>query len=113
MTCSDCCEWFIDLIFNSNRENELIDSIADGADDGGDPEEKTKRQPGSNPDVPTDGQIECLKMDTRPFKRSRMKQLFNRHGYNLAIFPGGIVKGKLVFFSMDLNLDSYDHRSRV
>ena len=28
-----------------------------------------------------------------PYKTERMRQLFNRHGYNLAIFRGGLVKG--------------------
>ena len=29
-------------------------------------------------------------------KMYRQKQLFNRHGYNLAIFKGGHVKGKII-----------------
>ena len=29
-----------------------------------------------------------------PYKRERMRQLFNRHGYNLAVFNGGHVKGR-------------------
>ena len=37
-----------------------------------------------------------LSGDQGRFKRERMKQLFNRHGYNLAVFPGGNIKGKLL-----------------
>jgi len=37
-------------------------------------------------------------------KMYRQKQLFNRHGYNLAIFKGGHVKGKHIL-ALDVNLE--------
>ena len=43
-----------------------------------------------------------------PYKTERMRQLFNRHGYNLAILRGGLVKG-------GKNVKTYDfcaHRLR-
>ena len=70
--CADFWEWFCDLVIRSEE--------ADPFDEEGEalPVARTSN----------------LSSDQGRFKRERMKQLFNRHGYNLAVFPGGNIKGK-------------------
>jgi hypothetical protein len=74
MPCTDCLEWFVDLVISSERSDPFYgedvplaraESLTGAA---GETEEK--------------------------YRRDRMKQLFNRHGYNLAVFPGGNIKGE-------------------
>jgi len=46
-----------------------------------------------------------LTSPSEPFLTERMKQLFNAHGYNLAIFPGGIIKGEFLKWKFSLSKD--------
>ena len=76
MGCADFCEWFLDLVIQSEEAAEALSEEAEGAE--------------ALPVARTSN----LSSDQGRFKRERMKQLFNRHGYNLAVFPGGNIKGK-------------------
>ncbi len=73
MGCADCLEWCVDLVISSERNDPFY-----GEDD-----------------VPTavTGSLSSNHEDEK-FKRERMKQLFNRHGFNIAVFPGGNVRGE-------------------
>ena len=75
MGCADFCEWFVDLVIQS-EESDPFNAGEEGAE--------------ALPVARTSN----LSSDQGRFKRERMKQLFNRHGYNLAVFPGGNIKGK-------------------
>eukprot|EP00095_Tigriopus_kingsejongensis_P007514 maker-scaffold103_size370364-snap-gene-1.19 protein:Tk07514 transcript:maker-scaffold103_size370364-snap-gene-1.19-mRNA-1 annotation:"heparin-binding growth factor 1" len=86
MSCGDCCDWLLDLVFRYEEENQLVDIIAKGEDEKRIREgNRTKENIRDSP-VPTDPHL-------RPYKKQRMKQLFNKHGYNLAIFQNGRVRG--------------------
>ncbi len=75
MSCcsSDCCQWFLEFVLREQIREE--DGFYDAE------EEPLKKRP------PPAGEEEP------PFLTERMRQLFNRHGFNLAVFPGGHVKG--------------------
>ena len=76
--CADFWEWFCELVIKS----EEADLFSEGDDDG----------------LPV-ARTSNLSTDQGRFKRERMKQLFNRHGYNLAVFPGGNIKGRKLYKS--------------
>ncbi len=79
--CSDCWQWFVELVLR----DELTDA---------DTYQPPNSKDGENPvDLP---EIEKLTRVDEPYRQDRMRQLFNRHGYNLAIFPGGHVRGNQV-----------------
>ena len=81
MSCGDCWEWFVEFVIRA----EMEDDTKMGFDDDG--------HQGNSDDV-TNGALSKNGQKEGNFKKDRMKQLFNKHGFNLAIFPGGLVKGK-------------------
>ena len=86
MSCADCWEWFVQFVIRAEMEDDAKMGFDDEEDDGN----------GQQPDKATNGALSKNKDNGKSFKKERMKQLFNKHGFNLAIFPGGLVKGKVV-----------------
>lgn len=95
MSCADCFEWLLEVLIGINNYRP-----PDGADqetEGENEKNKTEENSDDNKDksdVPT---VDTSHLSTSgadySFKKHRMKQLFNKHGFNLAIFPGGHVRG--------------------
>ncbi|XP_040579636.1 uncharacterized protein [Lepeophtheirus salmonis] len=79
--CRDCFEWLVSFAINVDNHDSY------GSQNSTNKEEQEEESSGGFENILKGytGEIKPLSM----FK----KQLFNRHGYNLAVFPGGIVKG--------------------
>ncbi|TRY69946.1 hypothetical protein TCAL_05211 [Tigriopus californicus] len=94
MPCGDLCDWLLDLVFKYEQENTMVDFIAsdDGEvriRDGNSPNDKMRDSPRR-----TRGNVDHV-----PYTRNQLKQLYNRHGFNLAIFRNGRVRGVLEAFN--------------
>ena len=116
-TCSECCLWLVEFLIQSEKISDPH-NFDDEDDDDHDPYKPNPPPPppptttGGRGDFGPGGGSNVPGVDTaalgkgdgggangeegvvKEFKRERMKQLFNRHGFNLAVFPGGTVKGK-------------------
>ncbi len=75
--CGGCWQWFVELV--------LREELAEAELEAG----------GKEWSVPAASTSALTELD-ESYRRDRMKQLFNGHGYNLAMFPGGHVKGMSV-----------------
>ena len=73
------CGWLLDLV-TKDENSELFS--------------ETKRTQGliNRPHDETDG-LETVLTGKQRKQQGRLIQLYNKHGYNLAIFPGGRVRG--------------------
>ena len=106
MSCSECCLWLVEFLLQSERmtDPKHFDDDDDEYTPEGDNKPKRPDPPHPNPNagggangVPSIDTAALAKDDheIKEFKRDRMKQLFNKHGFNLAVFPGGSVKGSI------------------
>lgn len=108
MTCSECCLWLVEFLLQSERITDPHNFDEDEDEDpghgnggiNGPAAPPTKPQSDdANANVPSIDTAALGKKEggeeegIKEFKRERMKQLFNKHGFNLAVFPGGSVKG--------------------
>ena len=113
MACSECCLWLVEFLI----ESEKVTDPRKYDEDDEEKEAGDKDPPYSRPEKPVDPRgpkdkpvdprgansgnvvpgIDTAALakeeEIKVFKRERMKQLFNKHGYNLAIFPGGSILG--------------------
>lgn len=88
MSCLDCWEWFVEFVIRCEREGSPYLKPKEPVD----PSDKSQGN-GSGSKRPSQVETESLSTTDTDFKKERFRQLFNKHGFNLAIFPGGNVRG--------------------
>ena len=103
--CSDCWEWFVQFLMSqeSGGREDWYQPEKEDKDVGGD--EVVHKESDHLPlpvEVPD---VEQLTRPEEPFRPERMRQLFNRHGFNLGVFPGGHVRGVREAFSANAVLE--------
>ena len=81
MSCLDCWEWFVEFVIRCEQGDGPYIL-----------EKPPKEKPKNSGEAPT----ESLNDNDIEFRRDRMRQLFNKHGFNLAIYPGGQVRGEKI-----------------